>query len=160
MTNQPKKKPVPVAFLIVLAVLLVGANWFVQQKQPTAPESEPEAESALVKEFYGDEAKRKANDEAMKDVDVVSNDGGLLLLKGTDSQLDGSVEYIVGKIKATRDYRTVRVQFQCKDKEGNVTENPWTITNNLHAGDTWKFKALVHDEDAMATWNYEKMEGW
>lgn len=103
----------------------------------------------------------EARRQLMKGVEQSFDNDGILLMQGyKDEWSDSGVMYIVGKIKVTRPYRSLRVYFKCKDAEGNVTESPWAITNGLSAGEMWRFKALVHDEDACKTYSFDRVEGF
>ncbi len=57
---------------------------------------------------------------------------------------DSFSHYIEGTVdnKSDKDYSYVQIEFVCYDKDGNNVGTALDNTNNLLAGETWKFKAI------------------
>ena len=70
-------------------------------------------------------------------------------------------QIIVGVIKnntsVDKDY--IQVSFTLYDANGNNIGTAWTNTNNLKAGGTWKFEAMI-SEDEMATFELDEVTGF
>ena len=70
-------------------------------------------------------------------------------------------QIIVGVIKnntsVDKDY--IQVSFTLYDANGNNIGTAWTNTNNLKAGGTWKFEAMI-SEDGMATFELDEVTGF
>lgn len=58
--------------------------------------------------------------------------------------------YVVGTVKnnSSRSYGYVQVEINLYDSGGNQVGSTLDNTNNLEAGGTWKFKALILDDRA------------
>jgi hypothetical protein len=68
---------------------------------------------------------------------------------------------IVGTVKNTsgRQYGYAQIVFSLYDKSGAPVGNAWANVNNLEAGGTWKFEALVV-EDRAETFKFSDITGW
>ena len=70
-------------------------------------------------------------------------------------------QIIVGVIKnntsVDKDY--IQVSFTLYDADGNNIGTAWANTNNLKAGGTWKFEAMIL-EDGMATFELDEVTGF
>ena len=62
----------------------------------------------------------------------------------------------------TTDYNYLQVEFICYDGDGNNLGTALDNTNNLLAGQTWKFKAmdLVSDSESIDHCDYHEVTGW
>jgi hypothetical protein len=62
---------------------------------------------------------------------------------------DGFIGHIIGTIKNTATFAIdyVKVEFAEFDKDGNQIGTTFDIITNLQPGATWKFDALVWDDD-------------
>lgn len=63
---------------------------------------------------------------------------------------DGTFQYVTGKIKnnKSKNYSYVQVEISLYDSDGNQVGSTLDNMNNLEAGATWKFKALVTENNA------------
>ena len=72
--------------------------------------------------------------------------------------------YIEGKCvnNGTKDYDYLQVEYICYDKEGNNLGSALDNTNNLLAGQSWKFKAMdmVSDDDIIDHCDFHEVTGW
>lgn len=69
-------------------------------------------------------------------------------LKDVKVQKDDIYYYVTGILKnnTDEDKSYVEVQFEAKDKDGNKIGDAFDNVNNIKAGGTWKFKAMLLDE--------------
>lgn len=69
--------------------------------------------------------------------------------------------YIVGTIKnnSGMDKEYMEVSFTLYDADGNNIGTAWTNTNNLKDGGTWKFEAMVFD-DNVASFELDEITGY
>ena len=63
---------------------------------------------------------------------------------------DGSVRYVVGTVKnnSNKQYRYVQVEINLYDKSGAQVGSTMSNVNNLEAHGTWKFKAIILEDNA------------
>ena len=69
--------------------------------------------------------------------------------------------YIVGTIKNNSgiDKEYIEVSFTLYDADGNNIGTAWTNTNNLKDGGTWKFEAMVFDNN-VASFELNEITGY
>ena len=62
----------------------------------------------------------------------------------------------------SKDYDYLQVEYICYDAEGNNLGTALDNTNNLLAGQTWKFKAMsmVSDDKAIDHCDFHEVTGW
>lgn len=74
----------------------------------------------------------------------------LQLIESSVQPGDFGTKYIVGTIKnnGKRTYSYVQVTINLYDDDGAQVGSTLDNINNLEAGGTWKFKAMVFEEDA------------
>ncbi len=72
--------------------------------------------------------------------------------------------YIEGKCvnNGSKDYDYLQVEYICYDKEGNNLGTALDNTNNLLAGQSWKFKAisLVSNAKSIDHCDFHEVSGW
>ena len=72
--------------------------------------------------------------------------------------------YIEGTVKnnTSKDYSYFSIEFVCYDAEGNNLGTAIDNTNNLLAGDTWKYKAMFmgSNSDEVDHCDYHEMTKW
>lgn len=70
-------------------------------------------------------------------------------------------QYITGVIKnnTNTDKGYIQVSFTLYDADGNNIGTAWTNTNNLKSGETWKFEAIILEDD-VATFEIDEISGF
>ncbi|WP_139905605.1 FxLYD domain-containing protein [Clostridium thermarum] len=78
-------------------------------------------------------------------------------LLGANFKKDGSIRYVVGRIKNTsgKDLSYARVDINLYDRNGNQIDSTFDNVKNLANNAVWSFKALVLDDKA---YRYEIVE--
>ena len=99
-------------------------------------------------------------DEAINEIEnAPKNDLTYIIDKQYDE--DGWAYYIEGTVKneSDKDYSYVQIDFICYDADGNNVGSALDNSNNLLAGQTWKFKAMSLDSD-IDHCDYHEITGW
>lgn len=70
------------------------------------------------------------------------------VLSNVEATSDGYNYYVEGVLKnnTDKDKSYVQIQFPAKDKDGNKIGDALDNVNNLNAGETWKFKAILFEQ--------------
>jgi len=65
---------------------------------------------------------------------------------------DYGTKYIVGSVKnnTDREYKYAQISFALYDKDDAQVGSAWANINNLEASGTWKFKAVVLNQNAVS----------
>lgn len=74
---------------------------------------------------------------------------------------DGYWDHIEGIVQNNtgRDLDYVQISFTLYDVDGNVIGTAFTNANNIKDGGTWKFDALITDEN-YASFELDEISGW
>lgn len=82
-------------------------------------------------------------------------------LLGANFKKDGSIRYVVGRIKNTsgKDLSYVQVEINLYDRNGNQIGSTLDNVNNLANNATWNFKAIVL-EDKVYRYEIVKVTGY
>jgi len=84
-------------------------------------------------------------------------------IKGTHYESVGyGYGYIVGYLKnnTDRSYNYVQISFSLYDKNGNKVGSAFDNTNGLGPRETWKFKALVMNDQEVESYKVEDITAW
>lgn len=77
------------------------------------------------------------------------------------SKSEQYARYVVGTVRnnSDRSYSYVQVEINLLDKSGNVVGSTLANVNNLGPGETWKFKAIILEDEARS-FEIKDVTGW
>lgn len=140
--------------LIVLAGVLIFSLFAIGSGESTSTSSEKKSVDSAV-------ATTSAKGKVAKDTkpkEVTKPDFELLEDKVVKGEFSST---IVGKIKNNTDSKKgyVQVQFNLYDKEGSQVGTAMANVNNLEAGGTWKFEAMILEKN-VASYKLSEITGF
>ncbi len=141
---EPEKKPrkkgkgcliaVGVVVLLFILIGIIGSGG--SEEEATAPPPEPEPEPI-------EQSEPVAPEPAEPTVPTLE------LIDHSD-MVDGMTRYVVGTVKnnSSETFGYVQVEINLYDDSGAQVGSTIDNTNNLAPGGTWKFKALIFEDEA------------
>lgn len=133
---ENEKKKGGKGWLIVL-VVIVGLIWIAASQDTTTPTKTPTTNTTTSKTSTASKT-------------TTSSKKGLELVESSSERNEYGNLFITGTIKnhSNKTYIYVQVTFNLYDDSGAQVGTTMANTNNLEAGGTWKFKALVSEDNA------------
>ena len=130
-----------------------------------------EEEQTYIESTGPNEAVLVIPEEPDSEVEVIAPEAqapeaDFIFLEGPTVEFADQASYeftnrITGIVKnnTDKDYEYVQISFTLYDVDGNVVDTAFTNVNNLKAGSTWKFEAMLFEEN-VASWELDEITGW
>jgi hypothetical protein len=85
-----------------------------------------------------------------------------LELLNKDNVNENGISYVVGTVKnnTSKQYSYVQVEINLYDESGAQIGSTLANTNNLEAGGTWKFKAVVLEDKNVKQYKVKNITGF
>jgi hypothetical protein len=132
-----------ICFFLVLALGSINNDEPVTDREPAREEGEDEAEVV-------DDISEEVGDQ--EDLELLEH----------GFQEDGFLSYVAGKIRnnSNKDYGYVQVQINLYDAEGTLVDSTLDNVNNLRAGETWAFEAIIISPEKVDSYRIEAITGF
>lgn len=139
------KKTILIICAILAFFFIVGT--LTEDTNTTSSKTEANEQQSTNDEIVESDNSEEEEEQPIDEEEIKED----LELLEIDCEVDGYNRYIIGTIKnnTKNTYIYVQVSFNLYDKSGAQIGSTMDNINNLEPGGTWKFKALILEDDAV-----------